>query len=331
MHKNMQIIRFAVMLSMITLPLTAPRMSTGQTIDRRVALTFDDLPVTRVDGACDPVVARQVNAKLLAGLARADARATGLVNAGTTCGVAPERLRDRILEHWLDAGHELGNHTWSHPDLEWTGLEAYLEDARKGGEVLEELLAERGERLVWFRHPMLHAGDTSEKKGGLSRFLDARGWRVAPVTVDNQEWVYAYVYHVALERGDSTLARRIASAYLDHLDSAFEYFEARSREVVGREIPQVLLLHANRLNADRIGEVLARIGGRGYRIVALADVMADPAYRRGDPYLGSGGPSWIERWAVAEGGEVRRGPREAAWVAAEFRRLRDERRTGGER
>lgn len=293
----------------------------AQPADRRVALTFDDIPTTLVGTDCAET-ARYVNDRILAGLDRAAVSATGFVYAGRTCGLDPARLRDPILRAWLDAGHDLGNHTWSHPDLEDTPLQAYLEDVRRGGRVVDALLRERGKSLVWFRHPMLHAGETPEKKRGLARFLRERGWSVAPVTVDNQEYVYAYVYQVAHDRGDTVLAERVAEAYLDHLEHAFEYFETRSREVIGREIPQVLLLHANRLNADMIEEVIALVGDRGYRVVELSDVMEDPAYRRGDPYVGPGGPSWIERWAVAEGGRARRGPREASWIAEAFRRLR---------
>jgi len=298
------------------------RAAEAQTTERRVALTFDDLVMTPEVGGCVPAVARAVNDKILEGLRRAEAPATGFVNASRTCNMDPALLRDPLLESWLDAGHVLGNHTWSHPDLEWTDLDVYLADALRGGEALQSLLAPRGAAVEWFRHPLLHAGDTSEKKKGLTRFLQDRGWRVAPVTVDNQEWVYAYVYHVALRRGETDLAGRVAEAFLDHTDGAFEYFERRSREVVGREIAQVLLLHANRLVADHIDDILALIRARGYRFVSLAEAVADPAYERGDPWLGEGGPSWIERWAVAGGGEARQGPREDAWVAEEFRRLR---------
>ncbi|MEX0892793.1 MAG: polysaccharide deacetylase family protein [Gemmatimonadota bacterium] len=309
---------------LVLLGAIAPVQTAGaQTTERRVALTFDDLVMTPEVGGCAPEVARAVNQEILEGLRRAEAPATGFVNASRMCNMDAALLRDPLLESWLDAGHVLGNHTWSHPDLEWTDLDVYLADARRGGEAVDSLLAPRGESMEWFRHPLLHAGDTPGKKEGLSRFLEDRGWRVAPVTVDNQEWVYAYVYHVALRQGDAALAARVAEAFLDHIGGAFGYFERRSREVVGREIAQVLLLHANRLVADHIDEIIALIRARGYSFVTLADAVADPAYERGDPWTGRGGPSWIERWAVAGGGEARQGPREDGWVADEFRRLRE--------
>lgn len=307
--------------ALVATAIAGPPGARAQPVDRRVALTFDDLVMTPEGGTCDAATARVVNKRLLAGLARVEAPATGFVNASRTCGLDAEAVRDPILEAWLDAGHVLGNHSWSHPDLERTPVAAYLADVEKGGAAVDSLLAERGVSLVWFRHPFLHAGDTPAKKRGLARFLDARGWRVAPVTVDNQEYVYAYVYHAALARGDGALAERAARGFLEHLDEAFAYFERRSREVVGREIAQVLLLHDNRLVADHIDEILARIQARGYRFVPLAEALEDPAYRRGDPWTGEGGPSWIERWAVEDGGQAREGPREAAWASEAFHRL----------
>ena len=291
--------------------------------ERVVALTFDDLPLT--SEVCEPAVARAVTEKILEVLAEADAPAVGFVNASRTCGEPAAGLRDEVLKAWLDAGHDLGNHTWSHPDIEGTPLAAYLEDVDRGAAPVDSLLQLRGRRLVWFRHPFLHVGDTPGKKAGLAAHLAENGWRVAPVTVDNQEWVYAYVYQAALGIGDTALVARVAQAYIDHIDDAFAYFEARSREVVGREVPQVLLLHANRLNADLLEPLLARIRARGYRFVGLAEAMEDPVYAREDPYTGRGGPSWIERWGIAAGGEPSRGPREHPWVAETYDRLRNSR------
>ena len=276
-------------------------------------------------GPCDAAVARAINAGILETLAAADAPAIGFVNGGRTCGDPSMGLRDAVLEAWLDAGHDLGNHTWSHPDLEWNSLAAYLDDVDRGAVPVDSLLRLRGRRLVWFRHPFLHAGDTPEKKAGLAAHLEENGWQVAPVTVDNQEWVYAYVYQAALARGDMVLAARVADAYLDHINDAFAYFETRTREIVGREVPQVLLLHANRLNADLLELLLERIRARGYRFVTLAEAMEDPVYGRADPYTGRGGPSWIERWAIAAGGSPAEGPREDSWIAESYERLRSSR------
>jgi hypothetical protein len=70
-----------------------------------------------------------------------------------------------------------------------------------------------------------------------------------------------------------------------------------------------------------MGGLVDRIRARGYRIVPLAEVLRDPAYDRPDSYLGSSGPSWIERWAVSEGEPAGEGPREDPWVREVYRSL----------
>jgi hypothetical protein len=108
--------------------------------------------------------------------------------------------------------------------------------------------------------------------------------------------------------------RRIADGYLRHMAESFDHFEALSRTLFGREIPQVLLLHANRLNADHFDSVAAILRRRGYRFVRLEDALRDPAYASRDTYVGPRGLSWLERWAATRGMTLREAPRQPAWV-----------------
>lgn len=61
---------------------------------------------------------------------------------------------------------------------------------------------------------------------------------------------------------DAALADRAADAYVEHLEASMRFYEKLSRAVFGREIPQVLLLHANPLNADHLPAVLDMLEGR---------------------------------------------------------------------
>ena len=72
-------------------------------------------------------------------------------------------------------------------------------------------------------------------------------------------------------------------------------------EVVGREFPQILLIHANQLNADLMPDLLAMFRRRGYTFVSLEQALADPAYRLEDGYAGRNGFSWIHRWSRTKG------------------------------
>jgi peptidoglycan-N-acetylglucosamine deacetylase len=288
----------------------------GDRPDRRVALTFDDLPVTGGD-ACDTVAVRDVTRRLTGVLQARSLPAAGLATPGRPC-LTPELLTE-TLGRWLAVGAILGNHTATHPDINTTPVDAYLDDIDRAQELIDAAVS-TDER--WFRPPLLHSGDDAQKKRALDDHLAERGYRVAPVTVDNQEWVYAAVYARARRTGDDGLARRVAGAYVEHIEASMAYYEALSGAVFEREIPQVLLLHANLLNADHLDRVVAMLSGRGYRFVGLAEALADPAYARPDTYVGPRGLSWLQRWALEDGITVPAEPREAAWVAEAFRASR---------
>lgn len=282
--------------------------------DRTVAVTFDDLPAVAVPqrAPCDRTALTDFTDRLLAEIG--DVPTLGLVVEEQTCG-GPDLLAD-LLTRWLDAGHDLGNHTASHLDLNRTPVADYTADIVRGETTAKRLLEERGQRLRYFRYPMLHAGDTAEKKAAVEAFLAERGYTNAPVTLDSDEWIFARAYATAAERGDAELMRRIGAAYVDFMEAVTAHFEVWSVEVVGYEPPQVLLVHANLLNADYFAEVAAMLERRGYRFVTMDEALKDPAYARPDPYVGPRGLSWLHRWALGEGMELRHEPEAPGWVRA---------------
>jgi hypothetical protein len=99
------------------------------------------------------------------------------------------------------------------------------------------------------------------------------------------------------------------------MESQFDYLERQSRAFFGREIRQVLLVHANSLNADRFGALLDRLRRRGYAFVSLDRALDDPAYAFPDTYVGGGGITWLHRWVLSAGGTPLPGePNPAAFV-----------------
>lgn len=280
--------------------------SAGETApQRRIAVTIDDLPWQRLD---EKAVAglSDWHARLMAQLGRADVPVVGFVNEGkleVDGAVQPERLR--MLRDWRDAGYELGNHTYAHVDLHAVGLPAFEAEILKGERLLRPLLAERGATPRWFRHPYLRAGRTPEDRAALSAFLGAHGYRIAPVTVDNGEWVWAFAYAnvlagTAVVDREATL-ERLRKGYVPYMLNKLDYYERQSQALLGYALPQVWLMHANELNAVAFADLVDGARRRGYRFVTLEEALRDPAYARGETgYDGRFGPSWLHRWAMAE-------------------------------
>ncbi|HYE15006.1 MAG TPA: polysaccharide deacetylase family protein [Pyrinomonadaceae bacterium] len=285
------------------------RAASAQTA-RQVAVTFDDLPSTHGDLART----RDLNLRLLASLKRNGVPAVGFVNESRLYRRGEMDARTALLAAWLDAGHELGNHTFSHILIDRHTLEEYKEDVMRGETVTRMLLGERGRRLRYFRHTQLRTGPTEEYRRGLSGFLRGRGYTVAPVTIDNQEWVFADVYARAIARGDRATMKRVGDAYVPFMESVFDFFERLSVETFGREVRQTLLLHANEINADYFDALATMMKRRGYSFITLEEALKDPAYSLPEAQSKTG-LSWIHRWRLAKGLELKMEPREPDWLA----------------
>ena len=282
---------------------------------RQVAITIDDLPRGGDGGGRDLPAVRAMTTKLLAPLRGIPV--IGFVNAGRVPELGDDGLQE-ILRLWVANGATLGNHSNSHPDLNTTGLARYTEDILQGEPAVQKAL---GHRPVYFRHPFLHTGPDAAKRQGLAKFLAEHGYIVAPVTLDNSDWMFAAVYGEALNRKDAALAAKVKAAYEPYMESVVAFFEERSKEVAGHEIAQTLLIHASQLNADCMPDLLAMFRRRGYRFVSLEEALRDPAYRMKEDYTGTGGFSWIHRWSRYLGMPNRGEPDEPEWIAAEYRKL----------
>ena len=280
---------------------------TSITAGREVAITIDDLPRGGDGGPRSLADVRAMTERLLKPFRDERIPVTGFVNEGRQVELGAEGLR-QILDLWLDAGADLGNHSYSHFDINSVPLGAYTADIEKGEPIHRAALAARGRTLRFYRHPFLHTGPTPEIKKGLSEFLDGHGYRVAPVTLDNSDYQFAALYTRPKFR------ERVRQAYVPYMESVVAFFEARSIELVGREFPQVLLLHANELNADLMPDLLAMFRRRGYTFVALDRAIADDAYRLPDEYVGPNGFSWIHRWSRTKGMPPKGEPDPPSWV-----------------
>lgn len=286
---------------------------------RQVAITIDDLP-RGGDDRCEPAGTAEVTASLLAPLQAGGIPVIGFVNEGR-CQWQDSDLR-RILTLWLDAGAELGNHTYSHRDLNEISVAEFAGEIVRGERVTRPLLQQRGADLKYFRHPFLHVGLTLEKRRQADRRIAELGYTVAPVTIDDDDYLYASAYAGALRRGDRVLAERIYAGYVPYMESVVAFFEKRSVEVVGREFPQILLIHVSALNARAMPDLLTMFRKRGYVFVPLGRALSDAAYSLPDGFSGKPGISWIHHWAQTKGMRQVWEPDAPAWIREEAARSR---------
>jgi len=280
--------------------------------DRQVAITIDDLPAAANSMSAAEIAA--MTSKLLSILRDQKVPVVGFVNEKKLYRFGEVDDRIKALRMWLDYGFELGNHTFSHMSLNQAGLQAWEDDVVQGESVTRLLLAEHKMKLRYFRHPFLDTGRDLQTRRQAEAFLTARGYRIAPITLDAWDWMYAPVYDDAKQRGDAALQQQLVSSYLAHSDTAFAYSEQLAKQTIGYEPKQILLLHANQLEADHIGELLDLLRKRGYRFVTLADALSDQAYSLPDTFVGEEGAGWIEHWAITLGHPPQGAPVFPQWV-----------------
>ncbi len=230
---------------------------------RTVALTFDDLPIAATK---DPAEAQSVNRVLLDALKKHHAPAIGFVNEKTVRELGRDNGK-RILKQWVREGFDLGNHT------------------------------EVGKTPRYLRFPYNHTGDTGEKHDSVALFLKQRGYQVAACTIDNEDFLFNAAYIQMLAKKDDASATKLRAEYLAYTAVEIDYYASLHEHVFGREIPQVMLLHANRLNADMIEKLLVIFEEKHYRFASLEAAQSDPAYRVPDTFVTKFGWMWGYRWA----------------------------------
>jgi len=266
-----------------------------------VCFSIDDLPLVSY-GISDTVVQREIMGKLIASLTKNKIPAIGFVNE---IKLYPNNqlslFQVGLLNKWVEHNLELGNHTYSHPDYNSLTLHEYSKDILKGEEITKQILKQKGRSLDYFRHPFLHTGNSKEKSDSLNVFLSSHGYTVAPVTIDNEDYLFALAYKRALDKNDRALMKQIGTDYVDYMEQKVLYFERQALQLFNRPIKQILLFHASALNADYVDALAQMFRKNNYEFITMKEALKDNAYNSPVIRYGNWGISWIDRWALSQG------------------------------
>jgi peptidoglycan/xylan/chitin deacetylase (PgdA/CDA1 family) len=293
-----------------------------QAQSRMVAITIDDLPFVTGDssrplGRADAEAATAANIKLLSALARHRVPVTGFVNQEGVAALGPATGR-QLLREWTTRGFDLGNHTFSHSDFNDLTVEQFEDQIVRGEADIGRLMPAEHRRLEFFRFPFNHTGDTQEKHDRIAAFLATRGYRTAPCTIETEDWIFNAAYFRMHARHDDAAAARLRADYLAFTAAQIDYFAMLNHQVLGYDVPQIMLIHDNQLNADTIEDLIGILRDKRYMTITLSQAEADPAYRTPETYITKFGPMWGYRWAKERNIKVDGGkePEAPAWVAA---------------
>ncbi|MEM7477685.1 MAG: polysaccharide deacetylase family protein [Planctomycetota bacterium] len=256
---------------------------------RKLAVTIDDGPAVRGNGLKQY---SEISRKLKKAFVDAEVPAIMFINEHQIDIEGERSARMSVLEHWLDAGLELGNHTYSHKRLRDTPVDEYFKDILQGEKYTRPLLESKNEKLIWYRYPYL-SSERGELATKVEEFLAEHEYRIAPVTVDYHDYSFANNYRRFMQAGEKEQAKQVVAEMHRALEVAFDRAEANEKNLVGRPMHHVLLIHCNEINADTLPVTLKKIQDCGYEFVSIAHAMEDPVYKRTDLLPGTMGGSFF--------------------------------------
>ncbi len=267
---------------------------------KQIAITIDDLPF--VDSYRLPInEVEEATNSLLDKLSSNSISATGFVIGRQLVEQENSEIKRDIVKAWLNKGQSIGNHTYSHPSLNNVTLSGYINNFNKNEEVLKQLYPSGQKTGKYFRYPFLQMGSDTTRKNGFERFLKSVDYRIAPVTIDNSDYIFNDVYVEAYLKGDETTMQKAIESYLGYLREIIKCYEQITLEIVGHPIKHIFLCHANLINADHFDKVIAVFEEEGYTFISLEDALTDSIYQRTDTLTISGGWSHIDRWKKNDG------------------------------
>ena len=257
---------------MVLFVLSVLTILAGQGAAQQIAFTWDDLPAhsTLPPGESRVEIARAIIS------AMKDAHmppAFGFVN-----GVLTEREPPSVgvLSEWRQAGLPLGNHTWTHKNLNTSSLADWEADVLEDEPILRSYM--QNQDWHWLRFPFLAEGDTAQKREAARKFLAEQRYKIASVTMSFGDYLYNEPYARCVAKNDAEAIRKLEASYLAAADAAIHYSRSMSQALYGRDIPYVLLMHIGALDARMLPRLLNLYREKGFIFIGLEEAEKDPFY-----------------------------------------------------
>lgn len=239
-------------------------MTYAQSVQKRIALTYDDAPL-----ADSFLSGKKRAAALISGLK--EARVSQAAFFITTQGINSPRKLARI-QSYATAGHVIANHSHTHPWLRNVTSSDYLANIDRA----EETLALFENRRSWFRYPYLNEAPNKEKRDAIRQGLKARKIKNGYVTVDTFDWYLNSLFQEAKKQGQNICLPALSKLYTDMMVGAANFFNKAALETIGRSPAHTLLLHENDIAALFVLDLVNALKGDGWTIITADEAYNDP-------------------------------------------------------
>lgn len=234
--------------------------------EREIAITIDDLPLvaSRMNTEGNRQRSTERFNQIVQAFKQYKVPVTGFVIAG-----AIEKGQWDFLEQFRKAGFMLGNHTYTHYNLDQISAEKYIADIDRADKILAPILT----TPKYFRYPYLAEGSKT-KKQKVYDYLKEHHYVIAPVTIDSKDFSFNEMAYKVPYHSREKYIQKLKPRYLAYIWKQTLQAEKRAQ---GKNAKQILLIHANILNSYVLADVLEMYQKNGYKFISLTDALTNPA------------------------------------------------------
>lgn len=234
---------------------------------KRIAVTMDDFNL----GFGVRLNPRERNERILGAFDKHKHKAAGFITGRFVDSI----FGDEIVQSWSDAGHLIGNHSYSHMNSSNEDPEIIKADILKN----EDLLSKYESYEKIFRFPFLAEGGSPEKIMNYRAFMNAQGYQNAAVTVDTVDWFTTDRMEKRLKKDDKADLELYRRYYVKAVITLAEHFQNLAERVGYSDIPHSMLMHHNILNALFLDDVLLALKEQGWSLVDAKETFEHPLYK----------------------------------------------------
>lgn len=252
---------------------------------KNIAITIDDLPTLSHNKLTEEEQIEYFN-RILDVLKKYNVCAKGFV-----VGNLIKDFNSHLIENFIENENSIGSHSYFHYDLNNVSAAVFIEDIVRN----ETVLSGYSENFKFFRYPLLHTGNTQEKKDSVESFLLQNKYLLAPVTIDNDDYEYNMRYVNAYKNNDTLMMKQIGEDYIGHMISRTLYYDSLSRQLFNRSVNQILLIHSSFINSYYLEELITWYKSNKWNFITTGEALEDPVYKLKENYIGNKGLGWLER------------------------------------
>lgn len=231
-------------------------LSTAAAAKPEIALTIDDLPF----------VGESRNFHLnmiIETLKTNEVKATGFI-------IAKEVSQDnwKMLQKFREAGLSLGNHTLSHKNLNKVNADTFIQEIETADKILMPVLSSP----KFFRYPYM-AMSNGAKKEKVLNYLQEKNYQIAPITIDSKDFTFNQLLMSVPEKERRTFLKSLKPCYLAFIWQQTLKAMENNRLARNPNKPQILLIHANLLNAYVLPDIINMYKENGFTFIRLEEAL----------------------------------------------------------